>query len=357
MTGTLRPALVTPTHHYLTRMLAVGFGCGLLGAVVTLAAHPTPAVVALAPPAPQIASTEPVRVPITPVEPAPLASPSAQLLFVFRAGNATYVKLADLEADALPKHGKLKLSDGESTSAVATVHDSEVPAAYQGWTGKQVIVDGRCTASVTGYAVVGRLTGDPGYAGVAGEHWTASTVMAQGAIVLAARIDRCSKGVYARDAALAPIIVPDPVKDEALAEAAKSALLASDVAKQAAAEWSSTEQEGTWQDHAEFDTRVVRHPVTGVTWVAVHGNLPEMGCGGPDINVWGLFRVDPDGTLVPVELRKLDELYAIDSLLDVDGDGQLEVLGRPWLGLDVVLAHASGEPIDRLRLPFFGCPC
>ena len=360
MTGTLRAALATPTHHHLTQMLAVGFGCGLLGAVLTLAAQPAPAVAALAPPAPAIESTEPVHVAMVALA-APAATPSrsAQLLFVFRAGKATYVKLADLApGEPLPRHGRLTLSEDETTAAVGVVQKADVPEAYRGWAGKRVVVDGgACTANVTGYAVVARLTGEPGYAGIEDGPWTVDTVVAQGATVLAARLDGCAHGSFARDASLAPIIVPERIKDEQLADAARSALLASDVAREADVEWKASEQPGTWEDHAELDTRVVRHPRTGVTWVAVHGTLGDTGCGGPDINVWGLFRADRDGTLTPIELRKLDELYSIETLIDVDGDGELELLGRPWLGLDLVLAHANGEVIDRLALPFFGCPC
>jgi len=54
-----------------------------------------------------------------------------------------------------------------------------------------------------------------------------------------------------------------------------------------------------WYDHADFVTRVVRHPTTGVTWVVAHAQGGRE-CGGLDVNIVGLFKLRPDGTLVTV---------------------------------------------------------
>ncbi len=115
---------------------------------------------------------------------------------------------------------------------------------------------------------------------------------------------------------------------------------------------------GTWWDaeNAQLTTKIVKHPTTGVTWVSIHGHM-DHGCGDPSANVWGLFRVEADGSLASVQLRKLDDLESIDQLIDIDGDGELELIGKPWLGLDTVVMRASGEELARLTLPLFGCPC
>lgn len=63
-----------------------------------------------------------------------------------------------------------------------------------------------------------------------------------------------------------------------------------------------------------------------------------------------------DGTLVARQLRNLGDVMRIDQLIDIEGDGEFEVLGRPWLS-DQQLSHESGAVIDEIALPFMGCPC
>jgi hypothetical protein len=182
-------------------------------------------------------------------------------------------------------------------------------------------------------------------------------VLAEGSVVLAAQLAGCT-GTFARAAELPDVIVPLPIKDKQLAQQARKALIASTPARATQIDFEEYEQRGNWweAEHAQFSTKIVRHPTTGTTWVSIHGHM-DRGCGDPEVNVWGLFRVEPDGTLAAVQLRKLGDLWTIDQLLDIDNDGELEVIGKPWLGLDTVIARGSGEELDRLSLSFFGCPC
>jgi hypothetical protein len=53
----------------------------------------------------------------------------------------------------------------------------------------------------------------------------------------------------------------------------------------------------------------------------------------------------------------LGELETIDAIVDLEGDGELEVIGKPWLGTDRILMRASGEVLDQIALSFAGCPC
>jgi hypothetical protein len=270
------------------------------------------------------------------------------------------MKLADLgeSGEATPKHAAPRLvSEDGVESAIAAVQPADVPAAYRSWQGRNVVVDSKCHTTITGFAVVSRLTGETGYAGVEADHWTAQNVMEHGGAVLAARLAGC-QGTFARAAELPPVITPTEIDDPALAATARAALLASSPAHDAQLEYLEYDQKGNWWDNeaTHIDTKVLRHPTTGVTWVSVHA-MQEHACGDPEINVWGLFRVQPDGTLAAVQLRKLGDLWSIDQLIDVDNDGELELIGKPWLGLDNVLTRASGEELDRVSLPFFGCPC
>jgi hypothetical protein len=142
---------------------------------------------------------------VAPVAAAPPVGPEP-LTLVVRAGDASYLSLADLpdgdgHADplAIPPHGALHRSrdrDGV-TAAVATVDDQDMPAELVRWLGRRVDVDDVCTATVVGFAVVARQQRTPGRAAP-----RTDAVLRSGHAVLAARLDRCT-GSYARE--LAPL--------------------------------------------------------------------------------------------------------------------------------------------------------
>jgi hypothetical protein len=181
-------------------------------------------------------------------------------------------------------------------------------------------------------------------------------VLALGAPVFAARLAGCT-GTLARAATAPAPIIAMPVDDPALARIARAKLLASGAAYDAQYVWKAAGGRGAWHrsELAEISTRVVEHPQTRARWVSVHATV-DAGCGGPEINLWALYRVE-GGTLVIVEQRDLGDLWSIDQLVDVDRDGDLEIVGKPWLATDVVLARRDGEELARLVRPYFGCPC
>jgi hypothetical protein len=361
MTDPLRSEILVPASPYTRRTLVLAVGFSALGVAISVAAMPqrssTVALVSMPQP-----HSEVLQVSMPPVVAHEAAQPlrATELSLVFSAGGATYMKLADIgeTAEILPKHGAAKLySDDYVQTAVASVKEADVPRAYRSWQDRSVKVDNKCETTVTGFAVVSRLTGEPSYSSVEDGKWTAKNVLDTGSVVLAAKLAGCT-GTFARAAELPAVIIPPEIKDKHLAQQARKALIASTPARDAQQEYRDAEQGGDWwkSEYAHLATKIVRHPTTGVTWVSVHGSV-EHGCGDPEVNVWGLFRVQPDGTLAAVQLRKLDDLWSIDQLIDIDNDGELEVIGKPWLGLDTVVARGSGEELDRLALSFFGCPC
>jgi hypothetical protein len=289
----------------------------------------------------------------------PAAPPTRDISLVFTAGGSSWIELAEL--DVLPKHGKPKLADDDYvTSAIAPIAEANIPAAQRDWLGTRVVVDGTCTARVTQLAVVSRLTGYPSYAGVENatdDKWTAAAALEHGARFLAAKLDNCAGGTFARRASLAPVVIPPVIDDAPLAAAALAALSASPEVKAGATEWAEYQQAGNWVDdeYTARDVRVVRHPTTGVTWVSAHLYYGG-GCGAPNLSVWGLYRVDDDGTLVRAK-TSLGQLTQIDQLVDLDNDGELEVIGRPWLGTERAVQAADGSTLATLSLPLYACPC
>lgn len=344
-------------------LAAVGLGCGALAAWLAIPdAPPTRVVKKTIEPSALLkpATPEPTAA-VVADDPAPPTA--AELSLMFQLDGVSYVALADVAANGdtdqsvaeLPPHGKLRMlndKDTGITAVIAKVKPADVPADYQSWIGKRVAVDGDCLATVDGFAVVSRLVGDPGYAGLEQRDWTARSVLESGSAVLAARLDGCTDGLIARDAALAPIVTPVEITDDTLATAARTMLIDSAESKAAATAWTDDQGEGAWHEQATFDTRVLRHPSTGETFVSVHAHYDE-GCGGPHVNLWGLFRSD-DGELVTVELREVEGLTSID-LFDLEDDGRFELSGADWT--DVAIKRASGAELERLDVPFFGCPC
>src|SRR5258706_10338528 len=148
-------------------------------------------------------------------------------MFVLKVGGASYVKLEDLDVAALPEHGKLhRFEDDYVHGGVARVRDADVPEADRAWAGAELVVDGKCHARVTGFAVIARLTGDPDYAGIESDHWQLSAMIERGNVILAAKLDGCT-GSWARDAKLPSVIFPETVGDGALRSQAPPIGLAS----------------------------------------------------------------------------------------------------------------------------------
>lgn len=361
----IRRQLVVPPY---VSALHLALGISLLAAGIALVATSPKRPVAVAPDvAVNAASPEPVASKVTATASEASADPAPPpIFFVFRAGTETYMRLADA-ASAQPKHAAPRLVQDESAQvALAAIADADVPARHRAWLGKEVVVDGACRAKITGFAIASRLTGDPMYAGSAREAWNAASVMELGAPVIAARLDRSDRciGTFARDAAAAPVAFPQIIKNAQLAQTARSALLASDAARAMQRDWDQAQRDraergvgDSWWEHAEITTKILRHPRTGETFVAVHAYRGGE-CGELTINVWGWYRAAADGSIAPIHVARFDEeLNTIDRIVDVDNDGTFELIGRPWLGLDQVLAEADGSELDRAELRFYGCAC
>ncbi len=366
MTESIRRQLVVPPYVSAIHM-AAGLGMVAVGIVLVAASSRTPDQVAPRAELAEITSPAPVEAPRVALTASEQAAPIPdEIKLVFRAGGASYLRLDAIERDEAgalrwPRHGAVRLVEEDGVNiALAAVGEADVPAVHRAWAGRQVVVDGTCRATVTDFAVVSRLYGEPVYAGVEKDRWDAASVMQLGSQALAARLDGCS-GTFARDAELAPAVVPEPVRDAKLARVARSALIASSAGAEMTQRWDELADagyEGAWWEHPglELKTWVVRHPRTGATLVAVHAHA-EFVCGGPDINLWGLYRAAADGTLAPVRETRLDRLHSIEQIVDVEGDGELELIGRSWLGNAVILAGEDGRELDRDEAEFYGCPC
>jgi len=361
MSSTLRPEVTSPPPGYAGHLIA-GSVAGIVGFALVVAGGaaraPSPAVsISIDEPAVRVEiGTE--RAVATETEP---PSAVARVAMMFEVDGVGYMKLADL--DAPPRHGPVSLvATDDVTAAIAPVAASDVARAHRAWRGKTVLVDGVCRATVGDLAVIARLVGSPDYAGGAGDTWTAAGVMDAGDRVLAARLEGCApNGRFVRDAALSSVVRPEAITDVELARAGERAMIASAESAAAQTEWLANppddkREHWTRAEGTRIETRVVRHPVTGVTWVSVQAQF-EGGCGLPSLNVWKLYRAGADRALTPVPTQLDEHATAIEELVDLDGDGELEVITSAWLGLGRNVNRASGESLARDHWQFFGCAC
>jgi hypothetical protein len=336
----LRSELVRPVRVAKSPLLMMGFGGGLIGAAIAMFVMP-----------PRVRE---IDVPIVAAAQPPAPGPS-DIHMVFRAGGTTYMKIGD--APAL--HMRLTvheptLVENWQTSAVADLEEALVPKEQRHWLGASVIVDGACKAKVTGISVVARVRGSADYAGEATEEWNASSIYEHGAPVLAAKLDNC-EGIFARDAALPRIVMFEPIEDYELARLAEEQLVASKPARAVQRLWEA-HSDGDWtaSGTTEIGARVLRHPITKETWVYVHASRYHE-CGGNEMNVWGLYRV-VGGHLVTVQERAFHEIHVIEYLIDLEGDGEFEIVGIPSRDDASIVQRASGEEVTRLVLPDY-VPC
>lgn len=374
MSELLTPSMIAPTASYAARATLAALGIGLVGAGLLITAAPDPAAVpAIVVPL----AVEPPRVTLNGSVPDELAPSAVPTHMVFRAGGVTYVALAALrdaapDAEApdpvglpVPRHGAPVLvtnADGYAEAAIAPVRDAAI-ASFTGWRAKRVQLVGpgtACEATVTHFAVVSRLVGDPTYAGEDASEWTAATMFDVGHRVLAAAVTGCTDptSIVARDLAL-PAMIPvtatplGPIDPIALA--ATGALVHSAAGAATAAMWAEQAGSGTWQADAGTHFRVWRMAHAGEIFVVIHASS-DFACGLPTVNALGVYRHGAGG-LVPVAETTVEQLSGITGFADVDRDGVPEVLGTGDLGLDTVVLRANGEILEKLSQPFFGCPC
>jgi hypothetical protein len=310
-------------------------------------------------PASDVIAPEPVIA--VPAEP---SAPSASgIHFVEVVDGTTYLMIAPLEDGTMPPGTgtpHLVGSVQEPLGATATIEPT-AGAEFADWLGRGVVFDNGCRARVTGFAAVALMSGTIDYMGIgpdAAPAEVADLILGTGA-QLAAVLDGCT-GRYGYAADAGGPVLPEPVVDPDLLAAARARLLGSADARAADAAWREAGHEGTWHEAewTELDTRAYRHPRTGVLTISVMANA-DVGCGGADIRLWSIYEVGADGVWTERVATTSGPLSAIETAIDVDGDGTLEWLGSEYLGDRLLIRIADRQLITaaELQVPFYGCPC
>jgi hypothetical protein len=346
---------VVPQRPRRWRRLVVPLGCGVAGVAVGVLAttswqrpdvHPRPVVIEAPPPIPVVDVPPPL--PTT-----ALPEPAADVAIVITVGDDSYVEL-DRLVD-LPRHAATALVQHfDAFTAIAEVAAKDLPGDLRAWKARKASVDGSCEARVTGFAVIGRLRGLARDAEDDLDQWTADKVLEYGRPTLFARLDGC-RGTIARDAASPPIAVLSDSDDPGdWAERALDRFAIADPVIAAERAWLDAGNASTWYmaSDAHVETRVMRHPRTGVTWVLVHAYLAN-DCGQLGGNALGLYRVE-GGKLV-TELERSGGLPRIEQVVDLDGDGKLELVGSSEDAISI--ERADGADVRSLDITTYGCGC
>jgi hypothetical protein len=344
----------------------LGVGCGFLGALsgAKLASSlAQPPVVSI----PEIAlepTVEPIAVSTaSTVHTTALPAPSNQVGMVIAVDGESWMVL---DVDPTPiETGRTRLESADYPSAtVAMIHHA--PAAVRAWRGQAVIVDASCTDTLHDFAVIHQISGDPVYAddgdNAATATWTIDAIAAHGVGVVAAKLDHCT-GTYARAASAQQIVAYKAIdlaagdNDVALAS---DDLMHSGTAREAKQELlaqmaASRDVTTVFEKVTELTSNAAIDPRTGTKWIAVHAHT-DFECGGPQVNFWGLYRVEGDH-VVPVRHARLESLAQITSLLDLDGDGIPEILGGGWISPTNAIYDLEEHTLATYDVPFFGCPC
>jgi hypothetical protein len=243
-----------------------------------------------------------------------------------------------------------------------------MPENFRGWAGRRVLVDGVCAARVVGFAEVSRVSGDPPgtddyYYEEEGKRpkelptWNLENVR-DANVTLAARLDGVGDcdGMWARAAEYAPAVIAHAVEEPELANKALADLMASPESDEQQKAWSEMGGEGNWRDDAKVDVSTWVHPDTGETWIFASASTGGGGCGEASADAMAVYRVGDDG-----KVRKVTNLsragYRFRSIIDIDGDGQPElVLGE---GDSTDLVDLEDETHESISRPYYtwGCGC
>jgi len=183
------------------------------------------------------------------------------------------------------------------------------------------------------------------------EEWTVERVT-ESNVTLAAQLDGACDGSWARAESFSPAAVAIHVEAAALESAARDDLFAS-IDDEMTTSWKDMGGEGTWRDAATITTSTWEHPLTNERWVFVQAHR-DGSCGDANFSRMAAYRVGENGKL-RLATTMTHGASEIDQVVDLDGDGQPELLVDGGTEL-VDLADRSHEAIY-IQSYHYGCGC
>jgi hypothetical protein len=178
-----------------------------------------------------------------------------------------------------------------------------------------------------------------------GGHWVAAALLG------------CNEGRYAQRESTAAPVAGEKLEDEALTRRARAAFAKlPEVLEHQAGFASGVEgAHGSWWA-SSLTVEIYRHPRSGQILVSAHAAWHGDGCADFSAEEWAFF--EPRGkALVP--LRTIPFAAELESVLDVNGDGRLElVVGASGFGSERELVSPDPNgPGATLGFLYQDCPC
>ncbi|MDQ3334426.1 MAG: hypothetical protein M4D80_04630 [Myxococcota bacterium] len=283
-----------------------------------------------------------------------------EFAMVFDVDGVTYLRLS--QEETATAHGSPRMTETDGmTAVVAPVGVNALPAHFQKWAGRSVLVDGDCRARVVGFAEVSRVTGEAGDEWAYDEDgnppeptpWTVELVR-ESNVTLAAKLDGCF-GTWARAETESAAAIAATLDEPALESAALADLMAKTDHDETQINWKEMGGEGDWRDHVDVTSVAWQHPQTEEKWVFVQARRSGS-CGDASVSLMAAYRVRADGTVH--RAADLDFAHGdISQVVDVDGDGQPElVMGG---GASSELVDLANGHHDSIYVPSHshGCGC
>ncbi len=295
-----------------------------------------------------------------------------ELLFAFAIAEQSYVQLDVANDDDIEQtltNGRVhRVSEleGYSSTAYVELKQDEVPAHLTSWLGHQVVVDEKCTATITSIQIVSRMVGDIGQASNPGETEAerAKDAFDAGAKVYAGKLSGCPGTYHYGRATNSP--KQKFAQKLTLGAAAAPAIRAAKLHLRTTARvmgiqerWKSIEgNDGHWLSQATIEPTAFANDDRAFIVLSIEAGEY---CSNFGAQLWVVYEVthyggdeDPHVTLgrfVSANQGTIEPVAAIDAT----GDGQLNLIAtadaeRTLFSLDGSIR--AFEPIE-----FYGCRC
>lgn len=115
----------------------------------------------------------------------------------------------------------------------------------------------------------------------------------------------------------------------------------------------STAHTGTWDEAGAVTETTWTASFTGARWTTLQAVWDE-GCGAAG-SLTLAWRETADGAAL---LHAAEDRFDVEAVVDLDGDGTLEMIGTSWGARELRRFFGAGsEPIRSYEVPEHGCPC
>lgn len=270
--------------------------------------------------------------------------------------------------------GPVRLLDhtNDVWSTSQTLADDELDPALTAYRGQSVRLDDGCVAEVTGFVAVSRV--DPHFGDE--QAWNGIYVdpphkplplarQAQLAFALAPRTvaatlrgcERAADALFGQRVATAAPVAAEPVDDAALAQKARVAFARLPDVTSAQREFLTSVEgaAGTWWEPS-FKVEVFRHPGSGQLLVVASAEYVADSCADFGAKLRAFFEVRGKKLALLSTEQVSGELSRV---LDVDGEGKLEILlDQVDLGTEhQLLSPHEGGPDVSFGYTYLDCPC